>query len=123
MGSATQRTLSLLKKNGWRYEIVEKWNSFTKQRKDLFGFIDILCITDIRTIGVQSCGTAFADHHKKIMSSPDLQLWLQNRDLYLIGWRKLKKVGNRTYFPRIRQYFPDLTYKDLTEDQFLDDHP
>ncbi len=44
--SPTQRSLEYLRELGYHCEIVEKWNSFTKQRKDLWGWCDLIGYTD-----------------------------------------------------------------------------
>ncbi len=54
MSSPTQRTLAEMRKRGFLCAVVEKFNSFTKTRNDLFGFIDILCIAEGSIIGVQA---------------------------------------------------------------------
>jgi len=43
-----------MRKAGYTCQVVEKWNPFVKIRQDLFGFIDILCIKEGETVGVQS---------------------------------------------------------------------
>ncbi len=64
----------------------------TGVRKDLFGIIDIIALYPDRTriCGVQSCGAAYSEHKKKILSSFYSPLWLYYGDLELWGWRKLK---------------------------------
>ncbi len=93
--SPTQRTLKLLRSRGLRCGIVERYNAFTKQRYDLFGFIDIVALSeDMGFLGVQSCGQSFSAHLKKIVEekSEDCRLWLKSGGkVLLIGWRKLKK--------------------------------
>ena len=49
---ATQLTLREMRKRGYTAFVVEHWDSFTKHRKDLFGFIDVLCLGDGEVIGV-----------------------------------------------------------------------
>lgn len=51
--SPTTRSLELLRKDGYHVEVVEKWNSFTKTRKDLWGFIDLLAIKQNEVLAVQ----------------------------------------------------------------------
>jgi hypothetical protein len=48
------------------------------------------------TLGVQSCGTAFAAHKKKILAEPLAGAWLNapERHLVLVGWRPLAKYRN-----------------------------
>lgn len=54
MGSPTQRTLAEMRKRGYHCEVVEKFNSFTRTRKDFCGFIDVLCLGENEIIGVQA---------------------------------------------------------------------
>jgi hypothetical protein len=54
MSSPTQRSLKLLRDEGYTAAVVEKWNRFANVRQDLFGFIDILGIKRGEIVGVQS---------------------------------------------------------------------
>lgn len=105
--TATQRTLELLRTNGFVAGIVERWIQGARRRVDLLGFIDIIAISGTATFAVQSCGQSFSEHHRKILDSPHLMDWLHGnaRGLYLIGWRKLKHGKRALYRPRIRRYF------------------
>lgn len=42
--SPTARSLKLLRKSGYFAEVVEKWNPWSKTRRDLFGAFDVLGI-------------------------------------------------------------------------------
>ena len=44
MTSPTQRSLAALRERGMLAEVVERWNPYTKTRKDLFGFVDIVAV-------------------------------------------------------------------------------
>jgi hypothetical protein len=125
MTSPTQRSLTYLKKQGLKTGIVERWLPNPAypgggKRSDLFSIIDIIAIDDARTIGCQSCGTAFSQHHKKLFEekAEEVRDWLAGgtRQLWLIGWRKLlKKRGGKLklWRPRIRVYF-------LSEENYID---
>ena len=115
--SPTQRTLAELRRLGRRAEIVEKWQINPRHpaggyRKDLFGFIDIICLDPERgIIGVQSCGQNFSEHSKTIMDSDvtqDVLEWIKcGGALELWGWRKVKiKRGGKAmrWEPRIAEY-------------------
>lgn len=52
--SPTQRSLALMRKRGYACFIVEYWHAFAKQRRDLFGFVDLLCLGENEIIGVQT---------------------------------------------------------------------
>lgn len=113
--SNTSRTLEYLRQQGWEADKVEQFNPYAGkvgQRKDAFGFIDILAMGENSIIAIQSCGQAFSEHHKKItedeLVAPKVRLWLKNGGrLILIGWRKVKlKRGGKAmrWQPRIQEY-------------------
>lgn len=105
--SPTQRTLAYLKMQGYTCGIVERWNPKIRNKKhDLFGIIDIIALSATGVIGVQSTGTDFAGHRRKLTESHAVQsaLWLltPGTELMLIGWRKVKRnTGREHYEPRI----------------------
>jgi len=92
--SPTQRSLAYLREQGYHCEVVEKWNSFTKQRKDLWGWCDILAIRKGEVLAVQVTASAVSDRIKKIMASDTLALV---RDagirIEVHGWRKSAKTN------------------------------
>ena len=111
----TMRTLAYFKEQGFDCAIVERFLSFAGkfgQRKDMFGFGDIVCMGNGRILAVQSCGQAFSEHDKKITKddyvAPLALKWLQNGgELTLIGWRKLRvKRGGKAmkWMPKIKEY-------------------
>lgn len=93
--SPTQRTLALLRAQGWRPEVVEKWNPYARIRQDLFGCLDILALGDGVVLGVQACsGTDTAKRVAKLRAAaalPDLQRAGIRVEVW--GWRKLKREG------------------------------
>lgn len=106
--SPMQRTLKLLRGQGYYPWIVESFNAFSGQRRDLYRIIDAVFITHKNTVGVQVCGADFSEHRKKIMEEEgfNTRFWLRNpsNELIVIGWRKvLKKRGGKLmiYKPRI----------------------
>ena len=108
MSTPTQKTLELLKLWKWYYWPVERFNSFSGRRSDLYNIIDYLVITEFSTIGVQSCGTDFSGHVNKLIKDEykNTILWLsqKNRKLLLIGWRKVlvaRGMRQRIFRPRI----------------------
>lgn len=88
--------------------MVERYNSFTRQRYDMFGFADIVAVGKNKIIAVQSCGQAFSEHNKKILNEPMAKEWLKaGGGIILIGWRKIKlKRGGKAlrWKPRIKEY-------------------
>ena len=110
----TQRTLKLLRDQGYTAGVVERWVPNPKHpaggvRKDLFGFIDIIAIKGDFTCAIQSCGQDFAAHDRKILAEPATLVWSRGagRIVILIGWRKVKKKrGGKAmvWKPRIKNY-------------------
>jgi hypothetical protein len=94
--SPTQLSLNHLRKQGCDVvQVVETWNSFTRTRKDLFGFIDIIAIKGEETIAVQATSWANISHRAaKIAESPLVGFVRQARWRILIqGWRKNPKTN------------------------------
>ena len=82
MTSLNQRTVALLKDRGYKCDIVESYNAFTKRKKDLFGIFDILAIGSGETLGVQITSKSnISSRIKKIEESEYLPLLLD------AGWR------------------------------------
>jgi hypothetical protein len=110
--SPTQRTLKVLKEQGFNYDIVERFKQHAGPfgiRQDFLGIIDLIAITPGRIIGVQCCGqSGFAAHDRTISDSEMSLEWLKaGGELELWAWRKLKKKrgGKAIYWsPRIKIY-------------------
>ena len=91
--STTRHTMKLF----WKYNYVvwktEYWCSFSRKRKDLLGFIDVLAFDENEIIGIQdtSAGNMGA-RVKKILASPLAWDWLQDptRTIIVVGWKKVK---------------------------------
>ena len=65
----TQRSMKALRELGYLVEVVEKWNSFTRTRKDLWGWADLLAIRRGEVLAVQVTATGVSSRIKKIMDS------------------------------------------------------
>lgn len=116
--SPTQRTLKYLNELSYTADMVERWINMPSspgggKRKDLFGIIDIIALDGEKSkcIGVQSTGSAFSQHYKKITTEGKemAKLWLSVpcNELWLIAWRKVKKVrGGKqmVWAPRIHKF-------------------
>lgn len=119
MSKHTQRAIKLLKENGYYPGNTERWIPIPSlpgggKRKDLYGFIDMEGLGNKYYIGLQVCGQAFSEHHKKITEDNELTRLLekyirfQSHKFYLIGYRKVKlKRGGKAmrWRPRIREYY------------------
>lgn len=109
MSSPTQRSLKMLRDDGWTAEVVEKWNPHVRQRKDLFGFADVIAMKPgevPRLIQVTS-GSNTAARIAKIREEPMAATALQSGfAIEVHGWRKLKvKRGGKAerWTPKIEQ--------------------
>lgn len=114
-----QRSLKYLRDAGWTVCIVEKYIAAIKQRKDAFGFGDLLAcrpanpegviwtkdptedyhgpqIALVQTTGAPTSGGWFAQHKAKILASPEFQKWKDAGGLvFLHGWGKQGPRGKR----------------------------
>jgi hypothetical protein len=112
--SNTQRTLRALKQQGYISGIVEKFNPYVGEhgkRIDLFNFIDIISIKPIGICAIQSCGSNFSEHDRRILENEYAPEWLKaGGHIELWGWRKIKKKrgGKQMIWkPRVKIYTMD----------------
>ena len=63
--SPTQRTLKEMRERGYTCFIVEYWHHWSKQRRDLFGFVDILCLKEDEVLGVQATSMSHVSERVK----------------------------------------------------------
>lgn len=101
--SPTQRSLKLLREDGWTAEVTEKWNPHARIRQDLFGFVDLVAMKPGRKpLLVQTTsGSNVAARIQKMSSIPAVQLAIDSGfDIQVHGWRKLVSNRNR-WTPRI----------------------
>jgi hypothetical protein len=112
----TSRTIKLLKSEGKTIAIAEYWNSFTRQRKDLFGFIDIVALGDNKTWGIQCTSTGnISARIKKITTvcRESALAWLKaGNAIEVIGWSKKGSKGKRKLWQSTRR---DITVIDFEE--------
>lgn len=113
--SPTQRTLAMLRKSCSHVAIVEKWIPQTCQRKDVWGFGDILAIDGLPGSLLVQCtsGNNVSARVHKIRDEcrEAAEAWLRagNR-IVVIGFRKLKPRGTKVakWHPRIVDVTLDL---------------
>ena len=90
----TQRTLKLLRDDGWLAEVVERWVPGANIRKDLFGWVDIVALRDGETLAVQC--TSYTNISARVKEIADSETVAHVRKagwlIWVIGWRK---VNNR----------------------------
>lgn len=105
MSSPTQRTLLKLRKEGWTVCTVERYIAAIRQRKDAFGFGDLLCFRVGQpgaTLVQTTSGSNFAARLTKIRTIAEAGMWLEAGNRILLhGWAKQGERGKRkTYVCR-----------------------
>ena len=85
----TQRSLAALRELGYLVEVVEKWNSFTRTRKDLWGWADLLAIRLGEVLAVQVTSEGVANRVKKVTESETIaRVREAGVRVEIHGWRK-----------------------------------
>lgn len=94
MSSPTQRSLAEMRKRGYLADVVEKWIPGARIRRDLYGFIDLLCIKEGEICGVQTTSDGHvAERIAKIAAHENVGAVRKAGIRLLVhGWRK---AGNR----------------------------
>lgn len=83
VSSPTARSLAILRERGYRCQVVEYFVPYTKVRRDLFGFIDIMAVRDGETLAVQTTsGAHVAERINKITVDKAAEL----ADVRKAGW-------------------------------------
>jgi hypothetical protein len=90
--SPTTRSLKLMRDRGFYSEVVERYNSFTRTRHDLYGFIDILCLGEGVVIGVQT--TSYSNMTARIKKIKEHENYpiVEKAGITIVvqGWKKNK---------------------------------
>ncbi len=128
MKSPTQQTLKLMRSRGYTCEVTERWCPFSKRRKDLFGFIDVLCIRGDETVAVQ---TTTASHinaridKMRELDGPKWWLLSTMRTIVVHGWSKKGARGKRKLWDcrEVNVEPADLTHKTLAQTQEMRETP
>jgi len=90
-----QLTLAYLREHGWEAAKTEHWNHFAKRRQDLFGFIDVLAVSDDHLLAIQCSDDAHhAEHRKKILGNKAAKLLVFHMDIEIWSWG-LKLTGEK----------------------------
>jgi len=85
----TQRSLKTLRELGYLVEVVEKWNSFTRTRKDLWGWADLLAVRRGEVLAVQVTAQAVANRVQKVTDSETIgRVREAGVRVEIHGWRK-----------------------------------
>ena len=91
--SPTQRSLAVMRERGYPLvQVTERWNAFAKVRVDLFGIIDILCVSETDIVGIQATSASNVSARiNKITESAALPVLRKAGVRVLVhGWRKSK---------------------------------
>jgi len=85
----TQRSLKVLRELGYLVEVVEKWNSFTRTRKDLWGWADLLAVRRDEVLAVQVTSEGVANRVAKVAASETVgRVREAGIRIEVHGWRK-----------------------------------
>lgn len=102
--SPTQRSLKMLRDDGYFVAIVEKYNSFIKRRIDLFNIADLLAFKgDVILLVQTTTASNVSARLAKINENPIAAAWkTPNRKIHIHGWSKRGERGKRkTWSARI----------------------
>lgn len=93
MSSPTQRTLKLLRAEGWTAAITERWNPHARIRQDLFGFVDVLAVRGPETLAVQTTSGSNVSARVRKIEENDCLPAIRDAGwaIEVHGWRKDKK--------------------------------
>jgi len=89
--SQNSRTVALLESRGYKCDICESYNAFTRRKKDLFHIFDILAVGNGETVGVQITSKSnMSSRVKKISESEYLPELIRSKwRILVIGWYQL----------------------------------
>lgn len=123
--SPTQRTLKLLREEGWTAAVVEKWNPYARIRQDLWG-VDVLAIESggvfvkRNLLAVQACaGSSHAARRAKLCGNPDVRK-LMEAGVTVEVWSWSQKMhrnadGSKAKVKRWQCRRDRLAFADLTD--------
>lgn len=96
MPSPTQKSLALLRAQGYTAEVVERWLPRANVRKDLFGFIDLVAMNGDHLLAVQTTTlSSYQQHVTKLKEKEDfLGTWLESAGKFEMHcWGEGRKAG------------------------------
>lgn len=95
MSSPTQRTLKHLRDQGYRAEVVERWNPHARIRQDLFTIIDVLALSETEVVAVQTTSASNMKARINKISEADILPLLLKLEWRVIvhGWKKNAKAN------------------------------
>ena len=119
MSSPTQRSKAHAESLGYQVAIVEKYNQWAKVRQDLFGFIDLLCLSEGKCLlAIQATTTGNMNSRiQKIKSLPASWKWITSGNrLEVWGWSLKGKKGKRKKYEVKRHILTGMDLKHLCND-------
>lgn len=86
----TAKSMQYLRDQGYEVGVVEKWIPHVKQRRDLFGILDIVAVKPLSTLGVQCTSDSnVSSRVRKILECPTTTtLMLAGWTILVHGWSK-----------------------------------
>lgn len=95
LSSPTQRTLKHLRAQGYRAEVVERWNPHARIRQDLFTIIDVLALSETEVVAVQTTSASNMKARINKISEADILPLLLKLEWRVIvhGWKKNAKTN------------------------------
>jgi hypothetical protein len=96
--SQNARTIALYESKGYKCDIVESYNSFSRRKKDLFGIFDIVAIGNGETLGIQLTSKSNMSSRIKKITNSDFftEIVRSGWRIIVIGWYK-KENGRYDY--------------------------
>jgi hypothetical protein len=116
----TARSLKYCRELGWEADKTECYNCFSHKYSDLFGFIDIIALTEKgRVIAIQATTSSnMSARIKKIANRPAIPriLLIGGAGIEVWGWGKYKvKIGGKAVRWAVRRTVVDLPLLDQHE--------
>jgi hypothetical protein len=90
LASQNARTIALYESKGYKCDIVESYNSFSRRKKDLFGIFDIVAIGNGETLGIQLTSKSNMSSRIKKITNSDFftEIVRSGWRIIVIGWYK-----------------------------------
>lgn len=107
---AAQRSMEIMRREGYIVGKVEYWSEFAGRLIDLFGFIDLVAldVAEKKIVAVQVTKDHLPEHITKIQSIPAASAWLEcGGEILIHFWRELGKSGAKDWVLEVIQVTMD----------------
>ena len=107
--SPMELSLQLLRKEGYRCGITEKWNPFAKVRNDLHGYVDIEALNATRNIALHVQTTTLSNINARINKIKEGSAWLDwlaispTHKIEVHGWALQRERGTKRFHYEVRR--------------------